>query len=193
MFSGFRSAAVLAAVSVFAWVGAAGAATTVSATGVSGLLVGSQVYNVSFQQGSCLDVFEDCDDAGEFDFADSASARAAAEALADYLTVNDYFWPYYIPTGCSISCFIRIPFAVDITPDPVFPDFPFIDVLFWEIADTGGFENWFVGDDRDEYYSDPFDRLYARFTLVSEVPLPASVLLLAGGLAGLGALRRRGA
>jgi hypothetical protein len=57
------------------------------AVGVSGLVVGSDTYDVAFSFSlSCIDVFSGCDNAGEdFTFSTSGGAATAVSALGDVL------------------------------------------------------------------------------------------------------------
>lgn len=49
--------------------------------GAAGVDVGGTLYDVTFMDGSCADVFSGCNEAGDFTFQTEVSATAASAAL----------------------------------------------------------------------------------------------------------------
>jgi hypothetical protein len=56
--------------------------------GASNVLVDGSLYDVQFVDGSCIDVFNGCDDVSDFTFQSQAVASLASQALVDQ--VLDY-------------------------------------------------------------------------------------------------------
>jgi hypothetical protein len=52
--------------------------------GASGVIVNGNTYDVEFQTGSCIDLYNDCDDpVADFTFQSEADANAASQAILD--------------------------------------------------------------------------------------------------------------
>jgi hypothetical protein len=90
--------------------------------GASGVDVGGSLYNVEFLDGTCIALYNGCDDVSDFTFQTQADALLAAQALLDqvFLDGADLFDTDPNNTvGCisSQSCFAETPYALSI-PDP---------------------------------------------------------------------------
>ena len=58
-------------------------------TGATGVNVGGTLYDVVFVDGTCVAIFDGCDDpATDFDFTTEADALAASQALLDQVFLN---------------------------------------------------------------------------------------------------------
>ena len=60
-------------------------------TGFSNVSVGSQLFNVSFEYGTCAEVFNGCDSLDDFDFQSVSAAIAGSQAILDALTTTNTF------------------------------------------------------------------------------------------------------
>jgi hypothetical protein len=175
------------------------AAPVLTASGATGVDVGGSLYDVSFVDGSCATLFTNCGgdpDAGSVDFAFTTEegATLASSALLNLFnaTGNEGFTanPAMI-NGCEFFdfCGSVTPFTANISTNLLqlvafrnfddSPDTPtdFVSSTFLAFPDddTSGFPG----------------ANYAVWTPVPQVPVPASLPLLAAGLAGLAAFARR--
>jgi hypothetical protein len=56
--------------------------------GASGVLVDGNLYGVQFLDGTCIDLFNGCDDVSDFTFQTEASATLASQALLDQVFLD---------------------------------------------------------------------------------------------------------
>ena len=94
--------------------------------GASGVDVGGTFYDVQFLDGTCIDLFNGCDDTSDFTFQTVASATLAGQALLDQVLVNSVAFGQFddIPSltnGCELtsSCLSLVPWAVTPAGPPV--------------------------------------------------------------------------
>ena len=157
-------------------------------TGATDVNVLGTVYDVVFLDGTCVSVFNGCDDPEDFAFSNSRDAGLAALALLDQVLVGPFDDSPALTSGCTdpLRCSVWIPFHV-------FSGFS-IDVA---VAD-----NWYPGEvdrtlRRTFLLSDVPDfspsgedpRVWARFTRA--VPEPSTWTMMLLGFTLLGSFLRR--
>lgn len=86
--------------------------------GASGVDVGGTIYDVEFRNGTCSELFDGCDDAGDFSFSNQNDAHTAAQALLSEVFVTsvlDFDGDPERTFGCgSIArCTAIVPYARD--------------------------------------------------------------------------------
>lgn len=161
-------------------------------TGATDVDVDGTLYDVTFAVGTCGDVFTGCEELSDFAFQTSASATMAAQALLDQVFVDTgpgmlFDTDPELTFGCTgtVICYASVPFNLsqfsvfDARAANFFPG-PSDFVL------NGS--SWTFDID----FTTRSENTWAVFApAAAEVPLPAPILLLMGGLAGMGALRRK--
>jgi hypothetical protein len=86
--------------------------------GASNVNVGGFRYDVEFVEGTCIDVFDGCDSAGDFAFGDLAAVNVASQALLDQVFVDGVAGNFDTDTtstfGCTsaVICSAQTPYAV---------------------------------------------------------------------------------
>ena len=161
-------------------------------TGATGVDVGGTLYDVTFVDGSCITVFDGCNEASDFAFSDQATAELAAQALLDQVFIDgpagnfDTDFSSIFGCGSPIFCDALVPFltrgssfdAIRATND----EFEILDEI--SLSD-------FINAQGD--FSQIDSSVFASFTeqSVSEVPLPAAAWVFLAGLGGLSAARRK--
>jgi hypothetical protein len=86
-------------------------------TGARNVNVNGTLYDVTFADGSCVDLFGGCTSSSDFTFTTFADAQAAATALGTQVFVDTGSYSFdsdpYDTFGCSFSfsCTVGIPFA----------------------------------------------------------------------------------
>ena len=98
----------------------------VGATGVS---VNGVLYDVEFVDGSCVTLFNGCDDPGDFVFTSGTEALAASQALLDQVFLGIYDTNPELTAGCSFffDCDVLTAYAL-------MPELPAIAFNFYEIT-----------------------------------------------------------
>jgi len=153
-------------------------------TGATGLFFGVALplFDVSFVEGTCAQVFGTCDSSG-FDFASSADAVVAGSALRTQVFNNSPFDDPENTFGCTdlALCTVYIPFGLGTASD----------LLSTIVQNRGSglstivFSPFGLAISAD-LSNDP-EAVFAKFTpSVSVVPLPAALPLFGTGLGFIG-------
>ena len=91
--------------------------------GASGVDVGGTFYDVQFLDGTCIDLFNGCDDTSDFTFQTVASATLAGQALLDQVLVNSVAFGQFddnpsFTNGCELDggvCLSFVPYLVTLS------------------------------------------------------------------------------
>ena len=154
--------------------------------GASNVDVGGTLYDVEFVDGTCIDLFTGCDDASDFAFTTAAAAGLASQALLDQVFLDDistYDSSPFLTFGCTNLgfCDVDTPYAV-----------------LAETASVRTTENAAV-EDLDAVYDNnnrwDWDAAWSPWVVYGVwtlIPEPSTASLLALGLVGIAAMRRRG-
>lgn len=174
----------------FALTASASSAATITFAGARDVSVNGVLYDVEFIDGSCVSLFNGCDDPSDFTFNSLEATGLANRALADLLETNPDLDFNRVPlTGCAAltPCNILTPYAGN------------NGLVGNGVLANGGpnfIRSRLLASDIDLSTSPGF--VYARWTQaetadvpVAPVPLPATGLLLIGSLVGLGVLKRK--
>jgi hypothetical protein len=124
---GWGSAALVCAIFLTSF-GAQAAAPVIALgelQGATGVNVGGAVYDAEFVDGSCIDVYDGCDDVADFPFSNLTDATLASEALLDQVfkdnllgnfdTVPSLTAGCSAPTLCGAQTPFDLPNATDVT------------------------------------------------------------------------------
>jgi len=154
--------------------------------GVSGFQFEGQTYDITFQDGTCVDLFSGCDSESDFPFPSESEALDFSLQLSSLLNVN-LGTNFGRVMGCDPSnCSIAVPTTLFAAPGatPIVGAVgPIVSNGFIPPVFSSGFgldETLFT-----TFLSDPFT--YAR---VTAVPLPATVWLFLSGVGALVGMRK---
>ncbi len=165
-------------------------------TGATGVYVGGVSYDVAFADGTCSELFDDCDEISDFTFQTAADAGLASQALLDSVFIDgvagNFDSDQSLTIGCEpfgSFCYSFTPYEPGMTPgqvnvygafnhpsesqDGIVPvsGYP---ALFDTMLDGGA--TWAI---------------WSPIPMDNEIPEPGTLALLGFGLAGMGFARRK--
>ncbi len=162
-------------------------------TGAKDVNINNILYDVSFVDGTCIDLFNGCDHTSDFDFFTFNGARDAGNALLDQVFVNTSSGAFdddpTLTSGCTdpLTCFVVTPFRYDATIPT-----RFTAVLAQNHSQTSQGTDIVTQSSSLRAFNGPL-HIFAQWTRTSpptNVPVPGSALLLVSGLLGLLMFRR---
>ena len=164
-------------------------------TGANGVVIGSSVYDVAFEDGTCASIFGDCTSSSNFNFTTFSQAASASQALLDQVFVDSGSGQFdtnpALTFGCSDpdGCFVTMPY------ETFSGGFYAEEAWNTPTTDFGNVSLTVTGDFDSRNYD---DHVYAFFSYVGPyvagVPEPASWAMMLLGFAGIGlAMRRKAA
>lgn len=162
-------------------------------TGATGVNVGGKLFDVSFQDGTCAELFSGCDAVDDFMF-DDATAFLAVQALLDQVFVDGASGAFdsnpYLTSGCGLGspsgCNVIVPVGLDANG--------------WargrltknEISDASDSALWQFFRAPDFTTADLPGETWALWTPApASVPEAPTLVLLSGGLTAMAVVRRR--
>ena len=159
-------------------------------TGARGVSVGGALYDVDFVDGTCVDLFTGCDENSDFTFAgDNVTAELAAEALHNQVFIGVFDDNPSLTHGCTgLLCIAWTPVSVSgLTVGG-------LNAFNLSLAANANGSPDFVAFNQIEssrdFADEPSD-VWARWSEVSTVPLPAAGWMLLFAVACLAGLGRR--
>ena len=158
-------------------------------TGALNVKVNGALYDVIFKEQTCVDIFDGCDGDTEFDFQSSADAILASEALRDQVYGGDFDGRAH-DTAPTETFGIGTTFGLIVTPYRSDGS----SVFYAALKNMPGSETDLIIQGSLGVSLDATDFLsfvYADWTEVSAVPVPAAVWLFGSGLIGLVGVARR--
>ena len=164
--------------------------------GASGVDVGGTLYDVEFVDGTCVDLFNGCDDSGDFMFTDGTSAELASQSLLDQVFLDGPDGTFASNPELTAGCAGEFSHCISVTPYSI----PLSDrfdgygaVQGWTavpLLTTFNPTPWVAGIIVDSGVPDPtYTWTFARWS-ATPVPEPSTALLMGLGLAGLASRRR---
>ncbi len=167
-------------------------------TGASGVLVEGKKYDVSFVDGTCTTVYGKCD-AINFAFNSKTGATLAAQALLDQVfvdgTAGQFDSDSTLTAGCNdeSGCEVLIAYAAGFGDDTPLLTFQSVAAINRDANDPTQDQVTDAPPTFDAFSNTSTNRAqtFARFTLASAVPEPATWALMLAGFGLVGYVTRR--
>jgi len=159
--------------------------------GASGVSVNGNLYDVSFQRGSCISLFNGCDEATDFFFTDVGSAAAANLALLNQVftdTAEGLFDSNpSLTNGCdhSFTCSIQTPILLGMASGTVIASFLRNSAQENLDTHTGVWSNIGIGADFGTSSYPLYSYALWSGSTSTSVPLPVTIWLFLLGLMGV--------
>jgi hypothetical protein len=162
--------------------------------GASGVIVDGSSYNVEFLDGTCINLYNGCDDVSDFTFQTEAAATTAAAALLDQVFLDgiDFFDSNPgLTNGCTVGPFSHCEIFTRFTPSDL------VNPNIIAVINNGGTGPFSQDGATGVFAVAGFDtavgglvagQVYAVWT---PIPEPGTALLLGLGLLSLSARKRR--
>ncbi|GMG81213.1 hypothetical protein LNKW23_04250 [Paralimibaculum aggregatum] len=200
-----RPSSLIAAVLAIAGLGCGPAAAAHLLVDGDGRLIGAEgvvtplgIYDITLHETSCVALYNGCDGPEDVDFPDLDLARSVGQAVLEQVLIDGPAGNFRSdPTaifGCSdpLRCYVVIPAEVDGAYDGMWAAAPFLNLYHISLGlpGSGVASSWTT---RVESMALRDDSVLASFERVgdADVPLPAALWLLLGGLGGLAVAGRR--
>ncbi len=160
----------------------------VGATGV--VISGLGTFDVSFEDGSCANLFSGCDELSDFAFNSLDQVIAASQALLDQVFIDSELGLFDSNSALTRGC-------EDDNQCIAFIPYKFLDnwVLGKNLnnanSESGDRQSYTTNLGRDQSISGRSNTTFAVFTQVAQIPTPATILLFGSALMGLVSLKRK--
>lgn len=160
--------------------------------GATGIIVGSEVYDIAFVDGSCIGLFSGCDEPSDFFFNDTLSAGAASTELFTQVFIDSELGNFDSNPGLTNGCgsLVRCTVFTPVGGAPLAEFVPTVTALnrnFDPLDGAGAGQGSRGGD----FTSNDTITFGIWSNSVSQVPVPAAVWLFGTGLIGLFGVSKR--
>ncbi len=159
--------------------------------GASEVDVGGTLYDVAFEEGSCIGLFGGCDEIGDFLFQNLGSASTASQALLDQVFLDGLLGDFdTIPSltngvGLTSAAIVLTPYQLSINSG-------FVDLAYAYNHITEALDRVDSGQTNSNLHTDQLtSHVYAVWAPAAPVPEPATMLLFGTSLVGLVGSRLR--